>query len=128
MRRRIVKQRTGKSARNRKEVALKINKSGLSADGTQRYVLAVRFTNESYKKASNSDYVAVEIDDELKRMYFVTSDNEYGYKLTTSGKGSTYKSISFTIDDVNEWVDLVGDYDLLKDNNELLYYIDFAKK
>ena len=128
MRRKITKALKGRATTNRKEVALRINRSGLSAKGLPRYVLAVRFTDESYKKASRTEYVGVEIDDELSRMYFVSSDNIEGYKLSASGKSSKYKSISFSIDSVDEWSDKVGDYDLLKDNNEQLYYIEFAKR
>lgn len=128
MRRKITKALKGRATTNRKEVALRINRSGLSAKGLPRYVLAVRFTDESYKKASRTEYVGVEIDDELSRMYFVSSNNIEGYKLSASGKTSKYKSISFSIDDLDEWSDKVGDYDLLKDNNEQLYYIDFAKR
>lgn len=128
MRRKITKALKGRATTNRKEVALRINRSGLSAKGLPRYVLAVRFTDESYKKASRTEYVGVEIDDELSRMYFVSSDNIEGYKLSASGKSSKYKSISFSIDNVDEWSDKVGDYDLLKDNNEQLYYIEFAKR
>ena len=128
MRRKITKALKGRATTNRKEVALRINRSGLSAKGLPRYVLAVRFTDESYKKASRTEYVGVEIDDELSRMYFVSSDNIEGYKLSASGKSSKYKSISFSIDNVDEWSDKVGDYDLLKDNNEQLYYIEFEKR
>lgn len=128
MRRKITKALKGRATTNRKEVALRINRSGLSAKGLPRYVLAVRFTDESYKKASRTEYVGVEIDDELSRMYFVSSNNIEGYKLSASGKTSKYKSISFSIEDLDEWADKVGDYDLLKDNNEQLYYIDFAKR
>lgn len=128
MRRKITKALKGRATTNRKEVALRINRSGLSAKGLPRYVLAVRFTDESYKKASRTEYVGVEIDDELSRMYFTSSNNIEGYKLSASGKTSKYKSISFSIEDLDEWADKVGDYDLLKDNSEQLYYIDFAKR
>lgn len=128
MRRKITKALKGRATTNRKEVALRINRSGLNAKGLPRYVLAVRFTDESYKKASRTEYVGVEIDDELSRMYFTSSNNIEGYKLSASGKTSKYKSISFSIEDLDEWADKVGDYDLLKDNNEQLYYIDFAKR
>ena len=113
---------------NRKEVSLRINKSGLNADGSQRWVVAVRFANESYKKASNTNYVAIEIDDELQRMYFLSSNNEEGYKLTCNKPESNIRNLSFAIDDAEEWKMHEGTYDLLIDSLEHIYYIDFAKR
>lgn len=128
MRRRITKANKGRSMINRKEVSLRINKSGLNSDGSQRYCVAIRFANESYKKASNTDYVAIEIDDELQRMYFLSSNNEEGYKLSKNRNASNIKNVTFAIDNVEEWKIHEGTYDLLIDNAEHIYYIDFAKK
>lgn len=128
MREKIKKNNAGRGAVGRKEVALRINKSGLSADGTQRYVIAVRFTDESYKKASNTEYVLPEIDFDESRLYFVAATREEGYKLTNSSKSGTYKSITFSVNNIAKWKGFVGDYDLLKDRNSGDYYIDFSKK
>ncbi len=127
MRHRITKINTGRSAINRKEVALRINKSGLSADGEQRFVVAIRFTENAQKKASSSGYIVVEVDDELNRLYFITSKQNEGYKLTASGKNAKFKSITFAVNHIDDWRALVGDYDMKKDTNDNTYYIDLAK-
>ena len=127
MSKRIVKNNTGRSALGRKEVALRINKSGLAADGSQRYQVAARFTDDSIVKVSSSGYVAVEIDDEENKLYFVTASSNEGYKLTSSNKNSKFKSISFTVDDIEVWRGFVGDYDLKKDISDGSYYIDLPK-
>lgn len=124
MRRRIVKSYVGRSTIGRKEVAIRVNKSGLSANGTQRYVVAIRFTPDSVRKASNNNYVAIEIDDEQKRLYFVTASKEEGYKLTASTSKRAHTSISFTVDDIEEWRTYIGDYDFKKDISDGTYYID----
>lgn len=126
MRRKIIKSGHGIRTEQGKEVLLRINKSGLNAKGEQRYVIALRFTSDSYKKASNTEFVSVEMDDDLNRMYFLSSDSKEGFKL--SGNDGKAKSISFTINNEEEWLDKVGDYILLKDVDEGLYYIDFGKK
>lgn len=126
MRERIVKQSVKRGRTDIKEVALRINKSGLNAEGHQRFVVAVRFTDNSYKKVSNTGYVAVEIDRDMSRLYFVPSSNEVGYKLSCS-RGGSFKSITFTVADIDEWRGYVGDYNLLKDVDENVYYIDLRK-
>ena len=127
MRHKIVKANIGRSASNRKEVALRINKSGLSANGEQRFVVAVRFTENAAKKASGSGYVALELDDDLNRLYFITASQSDGYKLTGSGRATKFKCISFTASNVDEWRDLVGGYDMKKDTTDNSYYIDLEK-
>ena len=127
MRHRIAKANVGRSTINRKDVALRINKSGLSADGNQRYVVAIRFTDNAYKKASKSEYVVLEIDDEFNRLYFITAEQDEGYKLTASGKNAKFKSITFAVNHIDDWEALVGDYDMKKDINYNTYYIDLAK-
>lgn len=128
MRKRIVKGTGGgRGSVNRKEVALRTNKAGLNADGSQRWSIAVRFTADSFKKASDTGFVAVEIDDELKRLYFVPASSKEGYKLTGSSKGNTFKNITFSVKNVEEWEEYEGDYDLLKDVKENLYYIDLRE-
>lgn len=127
MRRRIDKHNIGRSTQGRKEVALRINKSGLSAKGEQRYSIAARFAGGSHVKASSNGYVAVEIDDEAHRLYFVTASSSEGYKLTSSSKNGTCMSITFTVEDIDEWKPYVGDYDLKKDVTDGTYYIDLPK-
>lgn len=124
MRRRIVKNYVGRSTIGRREVSIRVNKSGLSAGGVQRYAVAVRFTAESSRKASNNGYVAVEIDDEMRRLYFVTASKEEGYKLTASSRNGENTSIAFTVDNIEKWREYIGDYDLKKDTSDGSYYID----
>ena len=126
MRTRISKNYVGRGTAGRKEVSLRINKSGLSADGKQRFVVAVRFTADAAKKASGSGYVAVEIDDETNRLYFVTASPSDGYKLIVSSKNGSAKSITFAVGCIDEWEALVGEYDLKKDVSDNSYYIDIA--
>lgn len=127
MRERIVKGTTGSNNIGRKEVRIKINKSGLSASGEQRYALAARFADESHKKVSNNGYSAVEIDRELHRIYFVPASPDEGFKFTGT-KSEKNKSITFTIQNRKDWEDAEGCYFLLKDPKENLYYIDYSSK
>ena len=127
MRKRIIKDGNGRGTTHRKEVSLRVNKSGLSADGNQRYVIAIRFAESAIKKASSSQYVAVEVDDETNRLYFVTAEQNEGYKLTASGKGAKVKSITFSVRNIESWRPLVGDYDMKKDVSDNTYYIDIAE-
>ena len=104
-----------------KEVRLSIIKAGLSVDGTQRYATSIRFANESWKKASNTEYVSVEIDRDEKRLYFSTGDKVNGFKLVGN---KTVRTISFTAHDSQEWKLYEDEYNLLKDVNSGDYYID----
>lgn len=124
MRRRITKGSIGRSAVG-KEVSVKVIKAGLSVDGTQRWNASIRFLGDSYKKASSGDYVAIEVDDEQKRLYFVTADEKEGFKLSTSSVNC--KTVSFTVNDVTEWEQRIGEYDLKKDISDGSYYIDIAQ-
>ena len=123
-RERFVKSVVGKGAKRKKEVSIRLNKSGLSADGAQRWVVCARFTPEARPKISSTDWCVPELDREAKRLYFVTATEEEGYKLTASRAVNTYKSISFSVPDVEEWRKFEGLYDLKKDVAENLYYID----
>lgn len=124
----IKKRGAGRSAAKRKEVALRINKSGKTASGKPRYVVAIRFTNESYKKASSTGFVIPEVDFEEGKLYFTSGTEKEGYKLVASGRNSTFKSITFSIDEPIIWKPYISDYDLLKDTESQDYYIDFSKK
>ena len=56
-------------------------------------------------------------------MYFEPSTKEKGYKLTGSG----FKSVTISVRNIEEWEKYLGDYDLLKDVKENLYYIDLRE-
>jgi len=117
------KNQVGRGTTDRKEVALRKNRSGLNADGSQRWSLVVRFTSDSYKKATDTEYVAVGFERKSARLYFVPSTKEKGYKLTGSG----FKSVTISVRNIEEWEKYLGDYDLLKDVKENLYYIDLRE-
>lgn len=124
MRHKITKIDTGRARLNKKEASIRINKSGLSADGQQRYVVAIRFTEDGQKKASSNGYVAMETDDELNRLYFMTAKQSDGYKLSASGKNAKSKSITFAVRHIEDWKAILGDYDMKKDAKDGTYYID----
>lgn len=127
MRERIRKRQNGRNNPARKEVKIKINKSGLNANGEQRFSLAARFADDSYKKISDTGYMVVEIDRELKRIYFLPANSDDGFKLTST-KSENNKSITFTIQNHEDWEETQGCYFLLKDHKEGLYYIDYSEK
>jgi len=117
-----------KDKNGRREVLLKINKGGLYANGTQRWSLAIRFTDESYKKVTTSEYVGVGYIEETSRLVFWTESRESGYKLSCSSKGGKFKSITIPCDDVDFWSGREGTYDLLKDVKSNAYYIDLSNR
>lgn len=126
MRYRISKKSTGRGTINRKEVALRVNKAGLLADGEQRYSVAMRFTEEAQKKATSSGFVILEVDTDFNRLYFITANEKDGYKLTASDENAKVKSFSFTPSSIDSWRPLIGDYEMKKDVNDNTYYIDLA--
>lgn len=124
MRVRIQRGTDGGKGSVEKEVRLSVIRAGLNADGTQRHSTSIRFGNESWKKASDTDYVAVEIDRDEKRLYFVTGNKANGFKLVGS---KTVRTVTFSIHDVQEWNIYKGEYNLLKDVDSGDYYIDLKK-
>lgn len=125
MRERITKGSTGRNNSGRKEVRIRINRSGKDDSGVQRYSIAARFADESYKKITDKDYVVLEVDWELNRIYFLPGEPDEGFKLTGTGKT---KSITFTRNDIERWDEIQGCYFLLKDPKEKSYYIDYSSK
>lgn len=93
MRERISKRQTGRNNPARKEVKIKINKSGLNADGEQRFSLAARFADDSYKKISDTGYMVVEIDRELKRIYFLLQILTMASSLQAPSRKTTRASL-----------------------------------
>lgn len=124
MRVRITKQGAWRNAVDRKEVMVRINESGVDKNNRRRYVLAIRFTPESVKKASDTEYVVPEIDRDMHRMYFVSATSREGFKLIRSTRNGAKTYFSFRIDKREKWESLVGDYDLKKDVHDGIYYID----
>lgn len=122
-RERLIKASVGRGM-NRKEVALRVNKAGLNAAGKQRWAIAFRFADDSYKKASDSEWVTVEIDKDEKKLFFVTGNSKTGYKLCGN---ANVKTITINVFDIDFWNELVGDYNLRKDIKSGDYYIDFSE-
>lgn len=104
-----------------KEISLSVRKNGYGVGGAQRWALSIRFAQESWKKASTTDFVSVEIDRDEQRLYFVTSNKNEGYKLTGN---KNVREIKPTIYDEIGWRKYGGDYNLLKDVKSGDYYID----
>ena len=125
-RERFTRRASGRNNTGRKEVKIKIIKAGLNASGEQRYSLAVRFADDSHKKISDTGYVVVERDRDLRRVYFVLADSNEGFKLTSTKTEKKNKSIKLAIQNRKEWEDAEGYYFLLKDPEEGLYYIDYS--
>ncbi len=104
-----------------KEVRLSVIGAGLNADGTHRYATSIRFANEAWKKASDTEYVALEIDRDEKRLYFIAGNKTNGFKLVGD---KTVRTVTFSIHDEHEWDIYKGEYNLLKDVDSGDYYID----
>ena len=104
-----------------KDVTLKVERSGLTANGAQRYVVTFRFYNSSEKKITNTGYAAADIDREVRRVYFVEADASEGWKMIGD---RNVRTLSFTVTDKEEWAAYEGEYNLLKDSSTGEYYID----
>lgn len=123
-RERITKGAVGSRGNIEKEIRLSVIKSGYGAGNTQRWSVSIRFAEESWKKASTTDFVSVEIDRDEQRLYFVTSNKNEGYKLTGN---KSVRTVSITIHDEIGWRKYEGEYNLLKDVNSGDYYIDLKE-
>lgn len=108
-----------------KEVRLTVRKAGLTADGEQRWQMIFGFYDGAEKKISSTNYAAVDVDLEERRVYFVETDGKEGWKFTGS---KNVKELSLTIYDSDVWKVFEGEYNLLKDNSSGDYYIDLVNK
>ena len=108
-----------------KEVRLTVRKAGLTADGEQRWQMIFGFYDGAKKKISSTNYAAVDVDLEERRVYFVETDGKEGWKFTGS---KNVKELSLTIYDSDVWKVFEGEYNLLKDNASGDYYIDLVNK
>lgn len=116
MRQRIEKGVRGHYSYGDKEVRLSIQ-------GKQIVQVAIRFANQSWEKVSNTDFVALDIDWDMKQLFFVPANKDDGYKL--SGE-KTVRTAAFTVHDAEAWRPFIGDYVLLKDQASGDYYIDLT--
>lgn len=108
-----------------KEVRLTVRRAGLTAGGNQRWQMIFGFYNGAERKISSTNYAAVDVDLEERRVYFVETDGREGWKLTGS---KNVKELSLTVYDSDVWKVYEGEYNLLKDSASGDYYIDLVKK
>lgn len=126
----VTKNTTRKAAE--KEVAVRLNRAGAYSNGASRYNVAFRFYENAHKKiCANSEYMVYAIDESTQRIYFKESNAIEGYKVSnTNFRNSeiTSKTVSAAVSDIDFWNGCIGDYNLLYDRNEKLYYIEYSKK
>lgn len=82
------------------------------------------FYNKAEKKISSTNFVAVDVDFEESRVYFVETDETEGWKLTAGN----VRELSLTVHDADVWKGYEGHYNLLKDRASGDYYIDLVNK
>lgn len=111
------------------ECTIRLNVSD-KATGTMSLVFS--FYDGAEKKFTNgSDYILFTTNDDCDRVYFFDSNPINGYKIIQNNKTGSYamrmqrrikgKEIDF-------WRANIGDYNLLFDKAERLYYIDLNYK
>ena len=108
-----------------KEVRLTVRKAGLAANSGRRWQMVFGFYNGAERKISSTNYAAVDVDLEERRVYFVETDGREGWKLTGS---KNVKELSLTIYDSDVWKVYEGEYNLFKDSASGDYYIDLVNK
>lgn len=115
-----------------KEVTIRLNRSGVYSNGVKRYSVAFRFYENSHKKICvNDEYMVYAIDESSERIYFKESNAIEGYKVCNTNyrnNAITSKTVCVAVSDTDFWNGCIGDYDLLYDRNERLYYIGYGKK
>lgn len=126
----IMRTNRGKQANDSYDVFLNVRKNGMrTQSGEQSYVVSLIFKNGSKEKATTTDYVLISYDDELDRMYFEDGSSIGGFKVSKrSGSRSANVYTAFTIRDTDFWKLRIGNYNLMFDKSEKLYYIDFSKR
>ena len=127
----FITKKTGGNDKNKPQhdVALRVNKTGLSATGEVRYSLTFRFSPDVVKKiAPNSMYLVYGFDASRCRIYFNEADSSIGFFLSPVTKDGKKKQIQPTCYDPDFFMKYKGDYNLLFDKEEGLYYIDLARK
>lgn len=111
------------------DVAIRLNRNGLDAAGNRKYSTVFRFSADTVKKiVTNTQYAVYAVDKQQGRVYFAESDAVNGFKLVRSNRNSESRHIQSHAEDFEFWSDHVGDYSLLYDRDEKLYYLDFSKK
>ena len=111
-----------------KDVAISINAAGTKVNGEQRHCLAIRFYNDAEKKiCGDSQYIIYGLDVRNSRVYFKAASFGAGFKLTKNNQKATKTSMVMraTPDNILFWWNLEGEYFLLYDKVEELYYINY---
>ena len=111
------------------DCSVRLNGNG---DKAHSFSVVFRFYDGVEKKFSNgSDYVLFTTNDDGTRVYFIGSDAINGYKISKANKAiCESKSMQRKITDEQKkvWLPRVGDYNILYDKEEKLYYIDLDRK
>jgi len=113
-----------------KEVAIRLNLSGAHASGEKRHNVAFRFYDGCHKKiCADSEYMVYAVDELSNRIYFKEANAIEGYKVgNICNSAMSSKTVCVAVNNTDFWNNCVGDYNLLYDRNEKLYYIDYSKK
>ena len=111
------------------DVALRLNRNGRTAAGNIKHNVVFRFSANSVKKiVTNTLYAKCAVDEQRGRVYFTESDVINGYKLICPSMNGERRHFQISSSDDDFWAERVGDYNLLFDRDEKLYYLDFSKK
>ena len=118
----------GSGNREPKDISVSLSKGGTP----DTKIGTVYFRGDSQKKlAADCAYITIEIDTDLERMYFVPSDRIHGYKLSVS-QNAIVRTLSCGMQlrgaNIEAWDPFVGDFDLVYDKSEKLWYIDAKAK
>lgn len=118
--------RKGRKTSNRScDVMISIIKNGTKRSGEEELAVSIRFYRNAEQSITRTGRLQVGIDDEEERIYFASAEETLGYKL--SGRKNT-KVIQFKPDDLQDWRSYTGEYKLLQDPLNKLFYIDRSKK
>ena len=104
---------------------ISIIKNGTKRSGEEELAVSIRFYRNAEQSITRTGRLQVGIDDEEERIYFASAEETLGYKL--SGRKNT-KVIQFKPDDLQDWRSYTGEYKLLQDPLNKLFYIDRSKK
>ena len=108
----------GKQKPKNKEVRIKV------ADKA-RCTVSIYFYDKSFKKVTTTGSLIPSIDREQSRLYFVEKKKNEGFTLSlVSQNKENNKYFKFTIKDAEEWKAYEGAYNLIRDVEERLYYIE----
>lgn len=108
---------TRRTSVNNSDVSISVCKN------RERFQTCFIFRNGCEKRITGTEYIKAGIDEEKGRIYFIVSDDKQGYKLF-SKNGAPNKTFKI----YSEWRDFIGDFDLIFDSKENLWFVDVKKK